>query len=336
MSAAPQPRIWTLTDDAAGNRQQALALALALGGAINHVPLHFPQPWRALAPRLQSYALDSLPAASKRWLAPPWPDIAIGCGRQSALALRALKRSVNAPIFSVQILDPRIDPAAYDLVIAPRHDALTAPNVLNSLGALNAIDAAWLEAARRRVPALAELARPITTVLIGGSHRQARLDVASLQRLFQSLAAARTAHGGSVLVLASRRSQRALHAPLRALSISVDGRCWIDADDGDNPFASWLAYADRVVVSADSVNMLSEALALGVPVISHAAYGLRGKLARFDAALRERGLLSAWSDPPQAQTPLRETPALAAQVRQRWERSIADVDRRRAPVSRSR
>jgi len=321
MPAATQPRIWTLTDQAAGNRQQAAALALALGGATTHVPLRFPQPWRALAPRLLRYALSTLPIASRTLLVPPWPDIAIGCGRQSALALRALKRTVEAPLFTVQILDPRIDPAAYDLVIAPLHDALTAPNVLTSLGALNAIDAAWLDAARRHAPALAELARPITTVLIGGSHRQARLDVASLQRLFQSLAAARAEHGGSVLVLASRRSQRALHAPLRALSASLGARCWIDASDGENPFAPWLANADRVVVSADSVNMLSEALALGVPVISHAAYGLSGKLARFDAALRERGLLSTWSDPPQAQIPLRETPALAAQVRQCWERS---------------
>ena len=38
--------------------------------------------------------------------------------------------------FTVQILDPRIDPTLFDAVVAPRHDGLEGPNVIRTLGAL--------------------------------------------------------------------------------------------------------------------------------------------------------------------------------------------------------
>src|SRR5699024_11471290 len=49
------------------------------------------------------------------------PALAIGCGRQAALATR-LVRDTGAR--AVQILDPRLDPSHWDLVIAPEHDGL--------------------------------------------------------------------------------------------------------------------------------------------------------------------------------------------------------------------
>ena len=68
------------------------------------------------------------------------PALAIGCGRQAALATRLLRARGSQ---AVQILDPRIDPRHWDLVIAPEHDTLRGDNVIPTLGSLHPVDDLW-------------------------------------------------------------------------------------------------------------------------------------------------------------------------------------------------
>jgi len=314
MSAGIAPRIWTLTDDRAGNFLQADALARALGTLEHHVRLRFPPPWRWTSPRGVPGALARLPLPEDA----ARPDIAVGCGRQSALALRALRRAGGGRVYTVQILDPRIDPAEFDLVVAPRHDALQGANVLCPIGAMNAIDTDWLAAARATMPALADGARPLNVVMIGGPHRDAALDVEALRQLGTRLHELRAREGGSFLLCGSRRTPAHWQSVLRDIGQSLDARCWFDARDGASPYRAGLGHADRIVVTADSVNMLSEACAVGVRVLSFAAGPLAGKLGEFDRTLREQGLLSSFDAAPAAQAPLRETAAIAEEILRRW------------------
>jgi mitochondrial fission protein ELM1 len=79
-----------------------------------------------------------------------------------------------------------------------------------------------------------------------------------------------------------------------------------------------LAWADRLVVTPDSVNMLSEACAVGCPVHTLVQGGLPDKLAHFHRALREAALLHDLdADTSLRQPPLRETEDVAAAVRER-------------------
>ncbi|MDZ4812594.1 MAG: mitochondrial fission ELM1 family protein [Pseudomonadota bacterium] len=318
MSPARIPTIWTLTDNRAGNLNQAQALAQAIGAVDRHVSLQFPAPWRWLAPRGVFGALPhlSLPTDAS------WPDVAIGCGRQAALALRAMKH--HRRTFTVQILDPRVETHLFDLVAAPAHDPVRGTNVLTTTGALNAIGEDWLEKARRECAELAFLPRPLIGVLIGGPHRDAPLSEAALESLLEQIARQIAASGGSFLVCGSRRTPREWRPMLRARTLQLGGRVWLDEDDGANLYRACLAHADRLVVSADSVNMLSEACAVGVPVTSFSAGALSGKLARFDATLQRALLLSPLDQPAPPVAPLREAAALAQAVLQRWRESTGD------------
>ncbi len=317
MNAAATPRIWTLTDERAGNFFQADALARAIGNVEHHLRLRFPPPWRWTAPRVTTGALAQLPLPDDA----TWPDIAIGCGRQSALALRVLRRASSQHTFCVQILDPRIDAGEFDLVVTPQHDELSGSNVINTIGALNAVSDDWLRSARLAMPALAQLPRPLTSVMIGGPHRDATMDSGDLDLLEQQLRALQQREGGSFLLCASRRTPPQWQSRLRALGQALDARTWIDARDGANPYRSGLACADRIVVSADSVNMLSEACAVGVNVISYASTPPQGKLGAFDALLRQHELLSDFDTAPRAQKPLRETANVADIALKNWQQS---------------
>ncbi|HET7359576.1 MAG TPA: mitochondrial fission ELM1 family protein, partial [Rhodanobacteraceae bacterium] len=218
----------------------------------------------------------------------------------------------------VQILDPRIDPRHWDLVVAPRHDRLDGANVLTSLGALNPVDDAWLAAGRDAAPGLGELPRPRVGVLLGGPRHGAAPDLEQARRLGDGLLARYRREGGSMLLLASRRTAPVVFALLRDMLQGIPGLAWSGNGDGPNPYPGVLGWADRLVATPDSVNMLSEACAVGCAVHTLVDARLPAKLSRFHAALREHGLLHDLdADAPLRQAPLRETAAIAAEVRRR-------------------
>jgi mitochondrial fission protein ELM1 len=320
MADTTLPTCWAISDGAAGNERQALALARALGLAPRVLRLRLREPWASLAPRLTLGARHAIVDEHGAPLAPPWPDLAIGCGRRAALATRLLRAWSGGATFSVQILDPRIDARAFDLVIAPQHDRVAGANVLHTIGALNPVDADWLAAGRMRFARFGTLPAPRTAVLIGGSNRAQRLDRAYFDALLERLAARHASEGGSFLVSVSRRTPAPLAAHLRGAFAALPGVFWGGAQDGDNPYAGLLAWADRLVVTPDSVNMLSEACATGKPVYTFAPRPIGGKLAAFHAELVASGHLRRLDDSASAPQPppLAETAAIAELVRQRW------------------
>ncbi|MDH5824927.1 mitochondrial fission ELM1 family protein [Luteimonas sp. RD2P54] len=316
---APRAQCWTLTDGHAGNARQASALAAALGLAARDWLLEPRPPWGWAAPRLLPGSEHAFGAGFARAQAAP-PALAIGCGRQGALATRLLRA---AGARTVQILDPRLDPAHWDLVVVPEHDALRGANVVTLLGSLHPVDDAWLTAARTAFPALAELPRPRTALLLGGSSRHARFDRLAFEALASMLRTALAQDGGSVLATTSRRTPRDLCESLRrhyAGSGGVaPGAIWTGPDDGPNPYPGLLAWADRIVCSPDSVNMISEACATHVPVFVFDPARVAGRPRRFLDVLLARGRVRTMDATlaPYEVEPLRETARVAAEVRAR-------------------
>ena len=320
MNDVPALTCWAISDGAAGNERQASALADALGVATRVVRIHVREPWAALAPRLVHGARMAIRDDEGSALNPPWPDIAIGCGRRAALATRALRSWSEGRCFTVQILDPRIDTTAFDVVITPQHDGVRGANVIRSIGALNPVDSRWLAEGRARFPELARFAAPRTAVLIGATTSAQRLDTAYFDALLERLGAWNALDGGSYLVSASRRTPREVVARLRDAFAAWPGFFWAGAEDGANPYAGLLGWADRIVVTPDSVNMISEACATGKPVYAFAPRPIGGKLATFHGELRRSGhlrLLGEMAAPPQP-PPLAETREIAELVRARW------------------
>lgn len=314
---------WVITDGAAGNERQALALAGHLGLVTRVWQLEPAAPWSWLAPRLLAGARLALPATQRQQFVPPWPALAIGCGRSAALFTRVLHRCSGEHTYTVQILDPRIDPAEYDLVIAPRHDGLAGPNTLAPLGSLNPIDADWLADGAAAFSDLAHLPAPRRAVLIGASHRDVAIDTQYCVALVEALAKQQAAHGGSFLVSTSRRTPAPLSAFLRSAFARFPGLFWAGPGDGPNPYAGFLAHAQSIFVTPDSVNMLSEACAVGVPVSTWLPQPATGKLGRFHRALIETGHLRLLGQAAIEPRPpaLRETAAIAAEVLRRWHAS---------------
>src|SRR5690606_24037654 len=311
----PGSPVWTITDGNAGNVRQAHALAAALGRPIRDWRLEPRTPWRWVAPRRLPGAARAFGPSFADALSRP-PRLAIGCGRQSALATRLL-RARGARV--VQLLDPRMDPRHWDLVVAPEHDRLDGPNVVRLLGSLHPVDYAWLAEAAGHYAALATLPRPRTALLLGGNSGHARLDAAFLHATLDVLVRHLEDEGGSVLATTSRRTPPEFAGELRKRLAGHESLVWSGPADGGNPYPGLLAHADRIVCTGDSVNMLSEARATAVPVhIAGVARAGRRPRRFIDSLLgmgRARRLDGRMESFPV--TPLRETARVAAEVRRR-------------------
>lgn len=306
---------WILTDGAPGNRKPALALAEALGIEPYEWTLSTRAPWRWLAPRWLPARGDAFAAGFEQALREEPPRLAIGCGRQGALATRWLKARVPG-CRAVQILDPRMPPSHWDAVLAPLHDSLAGPNVLGFTGGLHGVDGPTLARARIAHAELSRLPSPRTVVLLGGPHSSFDLDRGLWLRLCTILHHWQARDGGSLLVSSSRRTPAWLREAARRDLGDLPGLQWHGEADGPNPYGGLLAWADRIVVTPDSANMLAEACATPVPVLVPALKPVRGKLGALYRDLLERGRVRPLKLDYQGWEvlPLRETARIATEL----------------------
>jgi mitochondrial fission protein ELM1 len=306
---------WFLHDGAAGHRQQALALARSLAPMPLEWSLQARAPWSWLAPRRLPGDAAAFGAAFAAATAAP-PALAIGCGRRAALATRQLRDRGSRV---VQVLHPRLDPSHWDLVVAPEHDGQSGTNVITLCGSLNPVDADWLAAARARFSHFAALPAPRTVVLLGGRTPAVRFDRGAFEVMAAKLEHWLAMEGGSLIVLGSRRTPALIAALSRSYWADTPGQRWFGPADGENPYAGALAWADRVVVSPDSVNMVSEACATAAPVYVAEPGRATGRVRAYLDQMLRRGRIRAQGRHPEPFTaePLRETARVAALVRER-------------------
>ena len=301
-----EPGVWAVTTGEAGMVAQAEGLARALDRPFEKRTIRVRAPWSWLpahaAPGLLRHGLGGA-------LAPPWPDLLITCGRRAAAVSVAVRRAGRGRTFTVHVQDPRIAPRHFDLVAAPRHDGLRGANVLSTRGALHGVTPARLAAAGARWRARLGALR--VAVLLGGASRACRFTPASVDALARRLARLE----GPVAVTPSRRTGAAVVAALQARL----PRAWFWDGAGENPYLGMLALARHIVVTEDSVSMVSEAAATGKPVYLAAMAGGGRRLARFHAMLRDEGVarpfdgsLAEWS-----YAPIDDTARVAAEIRRR-------------------
>lgn len=315
-------KVWAISDGRAGIENQAVGLAEALGRrtpiALTTKRIGVRSPWSWLPPGFVPAPRQALTVGSDL-IEPPWPDIAIACGRAATPFALGMRDWSNARTFVVVLQDPRVNPREFDVVIPPIHDGLEGQNVLPIVGACHRVTPEKIADAAETFPSpIEDLPSPRFAVLIGGKSKRQDISAKRARAIADSLTAVQRATGGSLMVTLSRRTSAAARLQFQTY---LAPHCAIFFEgEGVNPYFAMLGVADHIFVTEDSVNMATEAAATAKPIHILAVDGNAGKLARFHQSLARRGCarpfigrLDTWSYPP-----LLETDRAAAAVLTAW------------------
>jgi len=280
---------WVIHDGAAGNRRQAIALAEALGWSYEEKVINLGGLSKWFAPRLLPLIKRPFDAAFSQAMQNS-PAYAIGCGRQAALATRLMKQAGS---FAIQILNPRLPSHHWDVVIAPTHDLVKGSNVISTVGSLHDVNSISLERWRKQSSVLTGLESPRNLLLIGGPSRMARFNEGLIEVILSHLEYALATQGGSLIICGSRRTPRHIAEKIRQRFSDSNFPIWFNDSDGDNIYHAALAHADRIILTPDSVNMISEACATELPVFAAQPERATGRMTLFLNHLLKTGRIKA-------------------------------------------
>ncbi|MDV6332467.1 mitochondrial fission ELM1 family protein [Asticcacaulis sp. 201] len=293
----PEPlTIWVVSDGRAGIENQALGLAEAVSritpAQIVIKRIHYAPLFDRLPTALKLFP-DAMLRPDSDPLTGPYPDIWIAAGRATLPHSLRVKARSGGRTFVVQLQNPKHNPKAFDLVIAPEHDHISGGNVLSLIGSTNRITAQTLaDAYTRWEDSLNALPHPRVAVLIGGRSKAYDIDEARASVLGAEIHSAIAHAGGSVLLTVSRRTPDTARRILTDALADLPGL--IFDGQGDNPYFAFLYAADRFLITEDSVNMATEAAATGKPIqilsMERRTLGSGEKFEDFHETLRAKGI----------------------------------------------
>ena len=278
MQAASEPSpltIWTMTSGGAGMKSQVngLANAIALKIPVDIIEKTIALKWWAkpLPGHLTPCPLKS----TRPPLTPPWPDLLITSGRRTSAASIAIGRASNGKTYRVHLQNPQTPLHHFDLVCPMAHDQLhndqTAPTNLTTTTALHKITtqdltnaaAEWAPIWQQRLNR--EGRGPILGILLGGKNKNAGFDQTRCNALIKLIHRAINEQDAEVFITPSNRTEAFVIKSLRQ-EFSNHANVWIWDQTGKNPYHAILATADHLLVTSDSVSMISESLYTDRPV----------------------------------------------------------------------
>jgi len=265
------PRLWLLLDDRPGHQTQARGLAQALQAqrpvqveekhisfnSLNHLPNS-----------ILGAGLTSINQAKSSALNLPYPDLVIAMGRRTAPVARWIKRQSGGRTLVVVLgRKAASDPFLVDMSISCTHFGLYPHARLKQL-VVPPTQVNWqvMEQLKREIDdPMKDIAHPHVVWLLGGPTAQHTMDLDFATRMATEITQASEKLGTGLAIVTSRRTPRSFIDILQSIAPDAHIHQW-QRNNKDNPYLSYLAHADFLVVTGESESMLAEAVATRRPL----------------------------------------------------------------------
>jgi len=259
--------VWAVASYRAGENSQIFGLTERL-----HVELG----WEISVKRLQYTRLaaangiarrttvDGVRPSSRDALVAPWPDLVVCAGVKNEPVCRWIRRASGNRTRLVFLGRTWARSDVFDLTITtPQYRVPPASNVLQNLMTQHGVTDAKLAAARGRWrDRLAAFPGPRVGVLVGGDSGPFVFGPNAARALVSQI---RTLGGTPLVTTSARTRPEAVDVLAAGLPKGSLLHRW-RPDDPDNPYLGILALSDALVVTSDSIAMLSEAAAAKRPL----------------------------------------------------------------------
>jgi uncharacterized protein len=258
---------WLLMGHRTGDNAQVLALGEALGWPFEIKRFVYSRCERIVSLTGRTTLAGVVQERSSP-LRAPWPDLVITAGSRNEPIARWIRRQNGGATRLVHLGRPWGALDRWDLVITtPQYQLPERANVLHNTSPLHRVTRARLDQeVERWKPQLPALPRPRIAVLAGGPSGPYPFDAASGAQLGRLASAHAAARGGSLWITTSARTgPDTANALFAAVDVPSYRYRWTP-DAASNPYFALLGLADEVIVTADSMSMITEACATGRPV----------------------------------------------------------------------
>ena len=257
-------RAWCLTDGSAGMISQVKGLAEALNLNFEQKTIDLKFPWNKLPVGILppfKVIFNNYGQIDLETNVPP--DIIISCGKRSIYASIFLKKILKNKVFSIHIQNPKINPAQFDLVIAPAHDDLKGKNVLKTDLALNHINKSLLsKEAELYAAQFSKIEKPICSIFLGGQNRNYRFDISVVKALADQVDKITKNNDIQLYILFSRRTDQFIIEYLKERFLDQN----IIWNGEGNPYLALMKFSKYLICTADSVSIISESISSTKPV----------------------------------------------------------------------
>jgi uncharacterized protein len=264
--------IWLLLDDRAGNCSQVLGIGKALN--LEYIAKKFKYNQLSKLPNiLLRSTIKHIKSSDRKQFVGPWPKIIIGCGRRSApLGLWIKKQSNNYSKY-IQIMWPSYPYRNIDIIFIPQHDNVKIKNNIRKIHTSpNIIDNELLKESHYKwKSALDSLDNPKIAIIIGGDTKKYKLKPVYIKILLNKIINIMN-NKGSIMITTSRRTSKETLICLKKelKKLKIQNMLWDINDTSPNPYLGYLAHADSIVVTGDSISICSEVCATGKPLLIYA------------------------------------------------------------------
>ena len=249
-----------LTQGMHGMISQVEGMAKALNTEYSHKIVRLRFPWNLIPPKFTP--ISQIVLKDKIYITEnEIPDIIISCGRKSVIPSILLKRK-NSNIFTIHIQNPKVNSKNFDVVIAPTHDKYYGPNVIPSEGAIHYITYEEIQAAKNYLTSKIK-SNKIVSIILGGPNKYYSFNKEQLMEIFESIKMTFIGKGYEIIIIPSMRTPKTI-IELAKKEMSKFGHV-VDIID-KQAYLSAYALAEYVVVTCDSISMISEAAASGKPI----------------------------------------------------------------------
>ncbi len=284
--------LWAIMDNRMGSVGQAMGVIGALDKNIEIIEKKLTYTKYAGLPNwIRGKTLLGLDNNSKQSISAPYPDYVLSISRRTAPVARHIKKQSPSTKL-IQLMHPgNTGLDDFDLVVVPEHDRnkKATSNIHYITGCPHRVTAEYLATAKAKWnDTFANLPRPLTALIIGGSIKGKPFSNENATALGQAVKAYKEKTGGSLLITTSRRTGAEPEKIIMEQLKDIPQFTFLWGDKSENPYSGFLACSDNLIVTGDSVSMCCEATGTGKPVyLFRGANWLTPKHLRFVDSLIE-------------------------------------------------
>ena len=178
--------------------------------------------------------------------------------RMSGYSILA-KKSLKNKFYNIHIQNPKIKPSNFDILITPKHDKLIAKNVFQTQGALTFFGQKEIDYSYNLIKEkLKSFKKPLVFLLLGGDNKRYKSNYSEYCRFLLDIRRAVNNISAGLVISTSRRTPKRVISIIKLIFNSLDRNFFLVNENENNFYPGILKKTDYVIVTSDSINMISE------------------------------------------------------------------------------